>query len=206
MPRYGGIDLPSTNRLVAWLDERDHVVADKRLSNDLHVVLADLAPDQADLTGLVVASTDHGYGLSAGVLEAGYRVHLSHPAAITPYEGLTCSNDHVEARFLAPRLRLGMVAAAGPKAVILPGDWCGDELTPHASESGGGRRQPRGRPLGRESARYICRSTASAAWSNVHALMSPTFLAWTDSDSWNILCTAKDKCRWIRLLTTIWPG
>jgi hypothetical protein len=30
---------------------------------------------------------------------------------------------------------------AGPEALILKGDWCGEEPTPQASESGRGRRQ-----------------------------------------------------------------
>jgi transposase len=56
MTRYGVSDWHSTTSLVALLEEHDHIVDEKRLSNDLNVVLAYLAPHQAHLTGLVVAS------------------------------------------------------------------------------------------------------------------------------------------------------
>jgi transposase len=36
-------------------------------------------------------------------------VHVANTAAIKPYEGLKCSNDHVEARFLAQLRRLGIL-------------------------------------------------------------------------------------------------
>jgi hypothetical protein len=71
MKRYGGIDVHSTTSLVALLEEHDHIVDEKRLAHDLHVVLAYVAPHQAHLTGLVVASTSHGYGLGDGLLDAG---------------------------------------------------------------------------------------------------------------------------------------
>lgn len=44
MKLYSGIALHSTNRLVALLDEHDQVVSARRLSNDLNVVLAYVAP------------------------------------------------------------------------------------------------------------------------------------------------------------------
>jgi transposase len=44
MQLYGGIDLHATNSLGALLDEHDQIVDEKRLSNDLDVVLAYLAP------------------------------------------------------------------------------------------------------------------------------------------------------------------
>lgn len=116
MTLYGGIDLHSTNSLVALLDEQDHVVAEKRLSNDLNGVLAYLAPYQAELTGLVVESTYNWYWLVDGLLDAGYRVHLANTAAIKQYEGLKFSNDHVDARFLAHLLRLGIL----PEGYIYP--------------------------------------------------------------------------------------
>jgi hypothetical protein len=50
------------------------------------------------------------------LLDAGYRVHLANTAAIKQYEGLKFSNDHVEARFLAHLLRLGIL----PEGYIYP--------------------------------------------------------------------------------------
>src|SRR5262249_31566127 len=111
MQLYGGIDLHSTNSLVAWLDEHDQIVDEKRLANDLKVVLAYLAPHQANRTGLVVASTSNWYWLVDGLLEAGYRGHVANTAAIKQYEGLQCRNEHLDARFLAHLLRLGLLPA-----------------------------------------------------------------------------------------------
>jgi transposase len=111
MKLYGGIDVHSTNSLVALLDAHDHIVDEKRLSNALNVVLAYLAPHQANLTGLVVESTYNWYWLVDGFLDAGYRVHLANTAAIKQYEGLQFSNDHVDARCLAQLLRWGIFPA-----------------------------------------------------------------------------------------------
>lgn len=116
MQLYGGIDLHSTNNLVALLDEHDRVVAEKRLANDLGVVLAYLEPYRADLTGLVVESTYNWYWLVDGLLDAGYRMHLANPAAMKQYEGLKFSNDRVDARFLAHLLRLDIL----PEGYIYP--------------------------------------------------------------------------------------
>jgi hypothetical protein len=57
------------------LDAHDQVVDETRVPNDLNTILAYLAPYHAELTGLVVESTDHWYGLVDGLREAGYRVH-----------------------------------------------------------------------------------------------------------------------------------
>jgi transposase len=56
--------------------------------------------------GLGVDSTDTWYGLVDGLREAGDRVHLAHTAAIKPYEGLKCSHDQVDARWVAHLRRL----------------------------------------------------------------------------------------------------
>jgi hypothetical protein len=44
MARYGGIDWHANNRVMALLDAHDQVVAETRLSNDLHTILAYWAP------------------------------------------------------------------------------------------------------------------------------------------------------------------
>jgi hypothetical protein len=64
----------------------------------------------------VVESTSHWSWLVDGFLDAGYRVHLANTAAIKQYEGLQCSNDHIDARFLAHLLRLGIF----PEGYIYP--------------------------------------------------------------------------------------
>jgi transposase len=103
---------------MALLDARDQVVDETRVPNDLHTILASLAPDHAELIGLVVESTDHWYGLVDGLHEAGSRVHLAHTAAINPYEGLTFRNDQLDARWLAHLRRLDIL----PEGFIDPQD------------------------------------------------------------------------------------
>ena len=44
MKLYGGIDLHSNNNVLAIVDERDRVVDQKRLPNDLDTILKRLAP------------------------------------------------------------------------------------------------------------------------------------------------------------------
>jgi len=44
MKLYGAIDLHSTNSVVTLIDEQDRVVYQKRLDNDLIVILQQLAP------------------------------------------------------------------------------------------------------------------------------------------------------------------
>jgi transposase len=109
MALYGGIDLHANNSVIALLDAHDQVVAERRLPNDLNTILASLAPDHAELAGLVVESTDNWDWLVDGLREAGYRVHLAHTAAIKQSEGLKCSNDQVDARWLAHLLRLDIL-------------------------------------------------------------------------------------------------
>src|SRR5215471_15477469 len=49
-------------------------------------------------------------------MEASYRVHLANPAAMQQYSGLKYSDDHSEARWLAPLLRLAVL----PEGYIYP--------------------------------------------------------------------------------------
>ena len=106
MKLYGGIDLHSNNSVIALLDEEDKVVYRRRLPNDLELVLAELAPFEDAIDGLVVESTYNWYWLVDGLMAAGYRVHLANTAAIVQYEGLKYADDDTDARWLAKLLRL----------------------------------------------------------------------------------------------------
>jgi transposase len=108
MPLYGGIDLHANNSVVVLLNEQDHAIYQRRLANHLPAILEPLAPYQADITGVVVESTDNWYWLVDGLLEAGYRVHLANPAAMQQYSGLKYTDDRSDARWLAHLLRLGV--------------------------------------------------------------------------------------------------
>ena len=113
---YSGIDLHSNNSVVAIIDESDHVVAQKRLPNDVTKIVGFLARWQDQLAGVVVESTYNWYWLIDALQDAGMHVQLAHTAAIKQYEGLKHSGDETDAQHLAHLLRLGIL----PTGTILP--------------------------------------------------------------------------------------
>ena len=116
MKLYGAIDLHSTNNVTVVIDEQDRVVYQKRLPNDLALILKELSVYQSELEGIVVESTYNWYWLVDGLMEQGYKVHLANTAAIQQYEGLKYTDDHSDARWLAHLLRLGVL----PEGYIYP--------------------------------------------------------------------------------------
>lgn len=108
MKLYGAIDLHSTNSVLVLIDEQDRVVYQKRLPNDLGLIVMELSTYRAEIEGIVVESTYNWYWLVDGLMEQGYQVHLANPAAIQQYEGLKYTDDHSDARWLAHLLRLGL--------------------------------------------------------------------------------------------------
>jgi transposase len=116
MKLYGAIDLHSTNNVLVLIDEQDQVVYQKRLPNDLPMIVEQLSGYQASLQGIVVESTYNWYWLVDGLMEQGHRVHLANTAAIQQYEGLKYTDDHSDARWLAHLLRLGVL----PEGYIYP--------------------------------------------------------------------------------------
>jgi hypothetical protein len=61
MVLYGGIDLHANNSVIVLINEQDAVVYQKRLSNDLPLILEQLAPYRLAIKGLVVESTYNWY-------------------------------------------------------------------------------------------------------------------------------------------------
>jgi transposase len=116
MKLYGAIDLHSTNNVTVVIDEQDRVVHQKRLPNDLALILNELSVYQSELEGIVVESTYNWYWLVDGLMEQGYKLHLANTAAIQQYEGLKYTDDHSDARWLAHLLRLGVL----PEGHIYP--------------------------------------------------------------------------------------
>ena len=116
MKLYGAIDLHSTNNVTVVIDEQDRVVYQKRLPNDLALILKELCVYQSELEGIVVESTYNWYWLVDGLMEQGYKVHLANTAAIQQYEGLKYTDDHSDARWLAHLLRLDVL----PEGHIYP--------------------------------------------------------------------------------------
>ena len=113
---YGGIDLHSNNCMMAVIDDADHVLAQKRLPNDIGKIVGFLEPWKSEMAGVVVESTYNWYWLVDGLQDAGFRVHLANTSAIKQYEGLKHGGDESDARHLAHLLRLGIL----PTGTILP--------------------------------------------------------------------------------------
>ncbi|TAJ91704.1 IS110 family transposase [bacterium] len=109
MKLYGAIDLHSTNNVTVLIDEQDEIVYQKRLPNDLPLILQQLSPSASSIQGIVVESTYNWYWLVDGLMRKEHVVHLANTAAIQQYEGLKYTDDHSDARWLAHMLRLGVL-------------------------------------------------------------------------------------------------
>ena len=116
MKLYGAIDLHSNNNVTVLMDEKDKVVYQKRLTNNLPLILEQLSPYASSMEGLVVVSTYNWYWLVDGLMEKGHRVHLANTAAIQQYEGLKYTDDDSDARWLAHLFRLRVL----PEGYIYP--------------------------------------------------------------------------------------
>jgi len=109
MKLYVGIDLHSNNSVMVILDEKDRVMHERRLPNDLRLILGALAPHRKNVEAVAVESTYNWYWLVDGLMEAGYEVRLVNTAAVKIYEGLKYTGDEHDARHLAHLLRLGIL-------------------------------------------------------------------------------------------------
>lgn len=118
MECYVGIDLHATNSVVVVSDDADRVLDQKRLRNDLPVILGARAPYRATVQGVVVEATYNWYWLVDGLMEAGYRVHLAHAPALPQDSGLKPVDDQHDAQWFAHLLRLGLLPTGyiDPKA------------------------------------------------------------------------------------------
>ncbi len=109
-------DLHSNNNVISLQDETGKVIYERRLSNDLDCVLGEITPYGASLEDIAIESTYNWYWLVDGLMDAGYRMHLTNTAAIKQYEGLKHTDDPYDARWLANLLRLGIL----PEGYIYP--------------------------------------------------------------------------------------
>jgi len=116
MTLYCGIDLHANNCLISIVDEVDKCVLERRVHNDIDLIISTLSPYRAELAGCVVETTYNWYWLVDGLMDAGFPVHLAHTAAIPQYSGLKHSNDHTDARHLAHLFRLNIL----PTGYIYP--------------------------------------------------------------------------------------
>jgi transposase len=109
MTLYAGIDLHSTNSVLAVVDQDGKRLHRKRYPNDLDRILKALEPYRGILDRIVVESTFNWYWLVDGLQDAGHRPQLAHPPGIKPYSGLKHGDDHSDAEHLANLARLGLV-------------------------------------------------------------------------------------------------
>lgn len=116
MKLYCGIDLHSNNSVIVILDETDNVVYQKKLCNDLAIILQQLCAFTDDIVAIAIESTFNWYWLVDGLMAAGYEVKLVNTAAVQTYSGLKFSDDKHDARWLAHLLRLGIL----PTGYIYP--------------------------------------------------------------------------------------
>jgi transposase len=116
MKLYAAFDLHANNNFHAVMDQDGRRVFQKKLPNDLEVILEVLKPRQSEVVGIVVESTYNWYWLVDGLMGVDYRVHLANPSAIKKYEGLKHSDDRHDAFWLADLLRLGIL----PEGYIYP--------------------------------------------------------------------------------------
>ena len=117
MQLYAGLDLHSRNTYIGIMDNKFKRVFNKRVSNNLPLILKTLNPFQNQLKGIVVESTFNWYWLIDGLMDAGYQcVHLANPSAMKQYEGIKHTDDQHDAFFLAQMLILGIL----PQGYIYP--------------------------------------------------------------------------------------
>ena len=116
MKLYAAIDLHSNNSVLVVLDEHDRAVYERRLPNDLPMILSQLKPHRKKIQAIAVESTYNWYWLVDGLMDMGYKVKLVNTAAVKIYDGMKYSGDEHDARHLAHLLRLGIL----PTGYIYP--------------------------------------------------------------------------------------
>lgn len=116
MELYCGIDLHSNNSVIVILDEVDKVIYQKKLANDLALIIDQLSVYKDKITAIAIESTFNWYWLVDGLIEEGYTVKLVNTAAVQTYSGLKHTDDKDDARWLAHLMRLNIL----PTGYIYP--------------------------------------------------------------------------------------
>jgi len=96
MKACAGIDLHSSNNYIGIINEVDKRLYHERHTNNLNEILYVLEPFKDTINGIAVEFTYNWYWLVDGLIENGYKVHLSKPSAVKQYEGL--NNSHISCR------------------------------------------------------------------------------------------------------------
>ena len=116
MKNYCGIDLHSNNNVIVVIDETDKILLEKKLSNNLGIILDALSLIREPISGIAVESTYNWYWLVDGLQEAGYPLYLVNTVAVKQYDGLKYTDDKYDAFYLAHLMRLGIL----PTGYIYP--------------------------------------------------------------------------------------
>lgn len=105
MALFCGLDLHVNNTYAVVSNDSDDVQLDKRLPNDLELILKALEPFREEMATVAVESTFNWYWLVDGLMEA-----------VRQYDGLKHTDDRHDARWLAHLARLGIL----PTGYIYP--------------------------------------------------------------------------------------
>lgn len=105
---YVGIDLHSNNNYTVIANQAGQRIFEKRLPNDLGIILARLE-EHAPIASVAVESTFNYYWLTDGLLDTGYKTLLANPLAMEPYSGLKHQDDKYDAGWMAELQRLGIL-------------------------------------------------------------------------------------------------
>jgi len=108
MVLYGGMDLHGDNVFCTLMDGEYRPVFERRLPNDLGVVLSALEPYRERLAAVAVESTYNWYWLVDGLQAHRYVTRLANPARMQENIGLKNANDKTDARFLAKQMVMGV--------------------------------------------------------------------------------------------------
>ena len=77
MALYAGMDLHSRNTLVGVIDSSFQRVFEKRVANDLSLIVDRLEPFGSELKGIVIESTYNWYWLVDGLMDARAKLNPS---------------------------------------------------------------------------------------------------------------------------------
>lgn len=116
MEHIAAVDLHSDNGYYGIIEPDGKRVYQKRLPNNLAVVLRELEPYRQTMRCIVIESTYNWYWLGDGLMEQGYKVKLGNPAKFEKYNDLKYSDDKTDTFFLTDMERLNIL----PTGYIYP--------------------------------------------------------------------------------------
>jgi transposase len=110
------MDLHGDNVYCTVMDQEYRPVFERRLPNDIKVILSAMAPYQERLAAVAVESTYNWYWLVDGLQTHKYPMKLANPARMQENIGLKNANDKTDSRFIAKQLAMGVL----PEGYIYP--------------------------------------------------------------------------------------